>query len=340
MSFASLKKNRASSLDNLSEQSKKSRYNNDDDDSRFWKLSVDKAENGFAIIRFMPEPDGEAMPWITEHKYSIKGPKGWYIEPSLMNIGKDDPVLDYNKKLKAERGDEGKELAKKSSSKRNFISNIVVMKDPANPENEGKIFLFRYGAQIKKKIDEATDKDRVDPDPSVVIKAFNPFDLWDGANFRIKAKKVDGFRNYTDSAFDSQTAFLDGDDEKLEIYYNKLHSLEKFFNPANYKTYEALQKRFYSIMGLGDAPVSSGQSEAPRESAPAPEPAKTAPEPSQPQAEASPPSREEPPTPTHPGDNGETEQPVNATKGNDDGEFSDLDWVKNMNTDNVGGKTD
>ena len=211
MSFASLKKNRSRSLSKLVAEStklteKKSEGYNDDD--RFWRPEVDKGGNGYAIIRFLPEAKGDDLPWVRMFNHGFQGPGGWYIENSLTTLNEKDPVSEYNSLLWNNGTEEGKEQARKQKRRLNYISNVLVIKDPANPDNEGKVFLYRYGKKIWDKINDLMQPQFQDEEP------INPFDFWEGANFKMKIRNVVGYRNYDKSDFDSPPEL--GDDEELE----------------------------------------------------------------------------------------------------------------------------
>jgi hypothetical protein len=243
--FASLKTSSSASLDSLSSQLEKlspnqqSRSNGDD---RFWTPTVDKAGNGYAVVRFLPASANEDVPFVRVFSHGFQGPGGWYIENSLTTIGQKDPIGELNQNLWNTGGDEGKEQARKQKRKLQFISNIYVVKDPGNPENEGKVFLYKFGKKIWDKIEaqmnpEFEDETRV-----------NPFDLWQGADFKLKIRKVAGYRNYDSSEFESPAAFLD-DDSALEGVWNKQYGLNEFIDPANFKSYDELKAKLDRVLG-------------------------------------------------------------------------------------------
>ena len=209
-SFASLKKSRNSSIDKLVQASQKlnSNQSSNNKDDRFWQPTVDKAGNGMAILRFLPEPSGEELPWVRVFSHGFQGPGGWYIENSLTTLNQKDPVSEYNSKLWNNGTDVGKEQARKQKRRLQYISNVYVVKDSANSENEGKVFLYKYGKKIFDKLNEAMQPAFEDETP------VNPFDFYEGANFRLKARNVEGYRNYDKSEFDSpvveSTVFITG----------------------------------------------------------------------------------------------------------------------------------
>jgi len=245
MSFASLKKSRNSSLDKLLQESQKLQSNQGGGgsaDDRFWKPEVDKSGNGYAILRFLPEPAGEDLPWVRMFDHGFQGPGGWYIENSLTTIGKSDPVGEYNSTLWNNGTDAGKEQARKQKRRLSYTSNVLIVKDPANPANEGKVFLFKYGKKIWDKLNEAMSPEFEDESP------INPFDFWEGADFKLKIRKVEGYRNYDKSEFDSSSPLLAGDDDALENVYNSLHSLQEFVDPKNFKSYEELEAKLQRVL--------------------------------------------------------------------------------------------
>jgi len=213
-------------------------------DDRKWKPTVDKAGNGYAVIRFLPAAEGQDVPWVRYWDHGFKGPTGrWYIEKSLTSIGKDDPVSELNSQLWNSGHEEDKNIARARKRRLHYVSNVFVVSDPANPENEGKVFLFEYGKKIFDKLMDVMQPQFEDEQP------INPFDFWGGADFKLKIRNVEGYRNYDKSEFSSASEFLGGDDAKLEAVYNKLHDLGEFTDPANYKSYSELQKKLFEVIG-------------------------------------------------------------------------------------------
>ena len=210
-------------------------------DERLWKLEVDKAGNGYAVIRFLPAPEGEELPWAKVWSHAFQGPGGWYIENSLTTLGQKDPVSEYNRLLWNSGTDSDKDLARKQKRKLTYIANIYVVKDPANPHNEGQVFLYKFGKKIFDKVSAAMQPEFEDEE------AIDPFDFWQGANFKLKAKQVAGYRNYDSSEFAAQGALLD-DDDAMETIWKKQYSLEEFVNPDQFKTYAELEKRMNAVL--------------------------------------------------------------------------------------------
>jgi len=210
-------------------------------DERLWKLEVDKAGNGYAVIRFLPAPDKEELPWAKVWSHAFQGPGGWYIENSLTTLGGKDPVSEYNRLLWNSGNDADKDLARKQKRKLSYISNIYVVKDPTNPQNEGKVFLYKFGKKIFDKITAAMQPEFEDE------TAIDPFDFWQGANFKLKAKNVAGYRNYDSSEFAASSPLLD-DDDALEALWKKQYSLEEFTAADQFKSYQDLEKRLHSVL--------------------------------------------------------------------------------------------
>ena len=211
-------------------------------DERLWKPNVDKAGNGYAVIRFLPAPKGEELPWVRVWNHAFQGPTGqWYIENSLTTLNQKDPVSEYNTQLWNSGVESDKEIARKQKRKLQYYSNIYVVSDPANPENEGKVFLYKYGKKIFDKLMEAMQPAFEDE------TAINPFDLWEGANFKLKIRKVDGYWNYDKSEFEGASA-LKGSDEELETVYGQEHSLNEFLAPTNFKSYDELKTRLDAVL--------------------------------------------------------------------------------------------
>ena len=244
MSFSDLKKQ--SSLGSLTaklvQQVEKMNKTGGGADDRLWKPVVDKAGNGYAVIRFLPAPDSEDLPWANLYTHAFQGPGGWYIENSLTTLGQKDPVSEYNSELWNNGTDAGKETARKQKRKLSYYSNIYVVKDPSKPQNEGKVFLFKYGKKIFDKITAAMQPEFEDETP------LNPFDFWAGANFKVKIKKVAGYWNYDSSEFDSPAPLL-SDDDAMETLWKQEYSLAELVAPSEFKTYEDLTKRLKYVLG-------------------------------------------------------------------------------------------
>jgi len=264
MNFADLKKKSKSNLDNLvAELEKVSSGGNKYQDDRFWSVPMDeKTGNGTALIRFLPAGKNDKLPWVTVYSHSFQGPGGWYIENSLTTIGKADPCGEVNQELWATGIEANKEVVRKRKRKQQYIANIYVISDPKNPQNEGKIMLFKFGKKIFEKIQEAM-KPVFEGD-----KAVDPFDFWQGANFRLKIKKVEGYPNYDNSSFEAQSPLFDGDDEKLETVWNSLYTLGEFTDPKNFKSYDELKARLDKV--LGSKPAAPKKIEEPMPTKPSP----------------------------------------------------------------------
>lgn len=244
--FASMKKSRGAQLEKITQQLTK--LNNPEGggggaDDRFWKPEVDKAGNGYAVIRFLPAPGDEDVPFVRIWDHGFKGVGGWYIEKSLTTLGQKDPVSEYNSELWNSGVESNKKIVRDQKRRLGFISNIYVVKDPAHPENEGKVFLYQYGKKIFDKLNAAMHPEFQDEEP------INPFDLWAGANFKLKIRQVEGYRNYDSSAFDTPGPLHD-DDAKLEAIWKSESSLQEFIDPKNFKSYEELKTKLHRVLGL------------------------------------------------------------------------------------------
>jgi hypothetical protein len=244
MSFADLKKQSklGSLTQKLVKEVEKMNNNGGSGDDRLWKLEVDKGGNGYAVIRFLPAPNGEDLPFVKLYSHAFQGPGGWFIENSLTTLGQKDPVSEYNSLLWNNGTDAGKDAARKQKRKLTYISNIYVVKDPANPQNEGKVMLYKYGKKIFDKLTAAMQPEFEDEE------AIDPFDFWQGANFKLKAKNVAGYRNYDSSEFAAQSALLD-DDDAMEGIWKKQFSLEEFVAPDQFKSYDELKTRLDYVLG-------------------------------------------------------------------------------------------
>ena len=243
MSFASLKKSTFTDLLAKAENLNKSETKSGPDE-RLWKPEVDKAGNGYAVIRFLPAPDGEDLPWAQVWSHAFQGPGGWYIENSLTTLGKKDPVSDLNRELwnSGAEGSPQRTQARNQKRKLNYYSNIYVVKDSANPSNEGKVFLYRFGKKIFDKVMESMQPAFEDETP------VNPFDFWKGADSKLKITRVAGFWNYDKSEFDKPSVLGDLDDKELEGIWKTEHSLAAFTADDQFKTYEELKGRLESTL--------------------------------------------------------------------------------------------
>jgi len=254
-SFANLKRN-SSQFDKLTKAvesvNNQSVEAGSKEDTRFWQPEVDKAGNGMAVIRFLPAPsiDGEdGLPWVRVFNHGFQGPGGWYIENSLTTLNQKDPVSEYNSTLWNSGIEANKEIARKQKRKLTYIANILVVSDPANPSNEGQIKLYKFGKKIFDKISEAMNPEFADETP------VNPFDMWEGANFKLKIRNVEGYRNYDKSEFADKSALFDGDDSKLEELWKKEYSLKEFLEPKQFKPYEVLKARLDKVLGFDGGAV-------------------------------------------------------------------------------------
>ena len=257
MSFSSLKKSNFADLLSKAESLNKTESNRGPDE-RLWKPEVDKAGNGYAVIRFLPAPEGEDLPWAQVWSHAFQGPGGWYIENSLTTLGKKDPVSELNRELWNSGADSDKEIARKQKRKLSYYSNIYVVKDPANPSNEGRVFLYKFGKKIFDKITEAMQPAFADETP------INPFDLWKGADFKVKIRKVEGYWNYDKSEFDAPSTLGDMDDSDLEAVWKKEYSLASFTADDQFKTYAELKTRLDTV--LRNKPVNEVQEDLEDES--------------------------------------------------------------------------
>ena len=244
-SFSSLKKNRKTDLEKLNREIEKitnpqTNFNREDD--RFWKAELDKSGSGYAVIRFLPAPNGEDMPYVRVFNHGFQGPGGWYIENSLTTIGQKDPLAEYNSTLWNSGIEANKEIARKQKRRLTYFSNIFVVEDKANPQNEGKNFLFRYGKKIFDKISSLSNPEFEDETPTDV------FNFWEGANFKLKIRKIDGFSNYDKSEFITPAPLFE-DDSEMERVWGEEHSLDEFVKENNFKTYDELKIRLDTVLG-------------------------------------------------------------------------------------------
>jgi hypothetical protein len=254
-SFANLKRSR-NDLDKLTKAIEASTQTNSEsgskDDTRFWQPEVDKAGNGMAIIRFLPAPaaDGDdALPWVRVFSHGFQGPGGWFIDNCLTTLNEKCPVCEHNNTLWNSGIEANKDIARKQKRKLSYLANILVISDPSNPQNEGQIKLFKFGKKIFDKITEAMNPEFADE------KAINPFDMWEGANFKLKIRNVEGYRNYDKSEFADVSALYEGNDEKLEDLWKREFGLKEFSEKKQFKSYEQLKSRLDKVLGFDGAPV-------------------------------------------------------------------------------------
>lgn len=246
MSFSDLKRNRGKDLEKLTKEVEKLTGGGEKSQEFYYPVR-DKAGNASVVLRFMPAPHGEDVPFVRLFNHGFRGPTGkWYIENSLTTIGKDDPLGKYNSELwNASQDDESPQRKQARAQKRklNYIANVMIIKDTASPELEGTVIPFKFGKRIFDKLNDLMNPEFDDESP------VNPFDFWEGANFRLVIRKVDGQTNYDKSKFDDPSA-LSEDDDYLEGVYNKLPSLQKYIAPDQFKSYEELEKRMNEVLGL------------------------------------------------------------------------------------------
>jgi len=255
-SFANLKRNK-SSFDKLTkaiEATTTSTESNSRDDNRLWQPDVDKSGNGMAVIRFLPAPsvDGDdALPWVRVFNHGFQGPGGWLIDNCLTTLNQACPVCEHNSTLWNSGIEANKEIVRKQKRKLSYYANIMVISDPKHPENEGQVKIFKFGKKIFDKLSEAMNPEFEDEKP------VNPFDFWEGANFKLKIRNVEGYRNYDKSEFESPSALLNGDDDKLEELWKSQYSLKEFVEPKQFKSYDQLKTRLEKALGFEGAPIRS-----------------------------------------------------------------------------------
>ena len=263
-SFANLKKRRTTDLEKLQseiEKINKPQTNFSRDDDRFWKAELDKSGSGYAVIRFLPSLDDDKTAFVRVFNHGFQGPGGWYIENSLTTLGQKDPLSEYNSVLWNSGIEANKEIARKQKRRLTYFSNVYVVEDKANPQNEGKVFLFRFGKKIFDKISSMSNPEFED---ETEVDVFN---LWDGANFKLKIRKVDGFSNYDKSEF-MTSAPLSEDESEMESVFGQQHDLEEFIDQKSFKTYDELKTRLDTVLGniqtaAMTAPTSVENDEAP-----------------------------------------------------------------------------
>jgi len=249
--FANLKKS-SSNLDKLTKaiEALNNSSPSGDKSDKFWRPEVDKSGNGMATIRFLPASsvDGEdGLPWVKIFGHGFQGPGGWLIDNCLTTKNQQCPVCEHNNKLWNSGVEANKEIVRKQKRKLNYIANVYIVSDPKHPENEGKVFLFKFGKKIFDKLNEAMNPQFEDESP------INPFDMWKGANFKLKIRKVEGYQNYDKSEFESPSA-LSTDDDELEKIWKSEYSLAELVADKEFKSYDDLKSRLDKVLGASDTP--------------------------------------------------------------------------------------
>ena len=243
MSFKDLKKNSTSMASKLQEELEKSNKTNDYKDDRFWRPTLDSASNGYAVIRFLPAVESEDIPWVKLYSHAFKGKSGWFIHNCPTTLGEKCPVCEANTELWNSGIEDDKNIARNRKRKLTYISNILVVEDPANPENKGKVFLYQYGTKIFQKIQALAHPEFKDE------TAVDPFNFWTGADFKIKIRNVGGYVNYDRSEFAAPAPLLGGDDKKLEELWKKQYALKEFTDKSQFKSYDELKARLKKATG-------------------------------------------------------------------------------------------
>ena len=253
MSFADLKRKSQSNFDFLQKELTKSTKEGGADE-RIWKPALDKSGNGYAVVRFLPAPDGESLPWAKVYSHAFQGPGGWLIDNCLTTNGDQCPICAANNKLWNSGVESDKEIARNRKRKLSYYSNIYVVKDTANPDNEGRVFLYKYGKKIHDKVIAAMQPEFQDETP------VNVFDFWEGANFKLKIKTVGGYWNYDSSEFAAPSA-LSADDEEMESLWQQAYSLESHTSADQFKSYTELENRMSMVLGTSKPSAPSFESE-------------------------------------------------------------------------------
>jgi hypothetical protein len=257
MSFSNLSDLRSArgNFDSLMKEVEKMNTNTNQsnkDDGNIWKPTVDTAVNGYAVIRFLPAPQGEDLPWVRMWNHGFQGPTGkWYIENSLTTLQQQDPVSELNSELWNSGSDASKEIARKQKRRLAYYANIMVVQDPSAPENEGKVFMYKFGKKIFDKIMEAMKPEFQDETP------LNPFDFWDGVNFKLKIRQVEGYRNYDKSEFEQTPVAVAEGDEAIEAIWKQQHSLAEMVDPKNFKSYDELKTKLTMVLGGKSVPAAA-----------------------------------------------------------------------------------
>jgi hypothetical protein len=245
MDLNSLRKMRNSDFSKIAQEFEKTvnpQQTQSYEDTRFWKPERDKSGNAQATIRFLPRTEGDELPWVKIFSHGFQGPGGkWYIENSLTTLGQNDPVGELNAKLWNSGSEANKDLARKQKRRLHYIANVLIVSDPKHPENEGQVKLFKFGKKIFDKIMDKARPTFEDEEP------VNVFDYWEGANFKLRMKTVEGYPNYDQSTFAEPSAIADDDEEILAIAKQQ-HKLSEFLDAKNFKSYDELKKKLDMVL--------------------------------------------------------------------------------------------
>lgn len=270
MDFAALKKKRTELQDKLKQKVENLNSNESFKDDRVWKITQDKSGNGNAILRYLMAPKDEDFPFVRYFSHTFKGPGGWYIENCLTTLGQNCPVCEANSILWNSEIEANKAIARERKRKLTYVSNVLIINDPANKDNNGKVFLFKYGQKIFEKINDLLHP-TIEGEESI-----NPFDFWDGCNFKLRISKVAGYPNYDKSQFDSVSPLLGGDESKIEAVWTSEYSLSEFIDPKQFKSYDELKVKFEKVVGnvSGKRTRTAAEVDAPKEQE-APQPSRS-----------------------------------------------------------------
>jgi len=273
MDLSTLKSKRydINKLVSAAQEASGAKSDNNNRDENLWKPTVDKAGNGYAVIRFLPS-EGD-VPWVRYWDHGFKGPTGkWYIEKSLTSLGQQDPLGELNSKLWNSGNEEDREQVRKQKRRLHYVTNILVVSDPSAPENEGKVFMYQFGKKIFDKIQDLMQPQFPGETP------VDPFDLWGGADFQLKIRNVEGYRNYDRSEFKAPSGLFDGDEVQLQATLNQLHDINTYVDPATFKSYDQLSTKLFEVLGATAPATVKAEIAMDNVAEPAPAPVASAPE--------------------------------------------------------------
>lgn len=211
-------------------------------DEREWRPTIDKMGNGEALIRFLPQQDPSKAPIILNLYHRIKRNGKFYNEPCPLMYGKDCPSDQFAQPYWDEDTKESKKIASTYSKKRSYIANILVINDPKMPENNGKVFIYKFGVKIFDKIAA-----KISP-KSEIDEPLDVLNFMSGHNFKVKIKKVGDWSNYDDCEFVATPSPVAKSESEMEAIYNKIYSLDEFEN-VKVKPYDELKKKFIEVIG-------------------------------------------------------------------------------------------
>lgn len=222
-------------------------------DERFWLPTKDDTGSSNALIRLMPQPDIEQPPTISFFQHGFKEKGKWFIENCPSTFAEPCPVCEHIQPYWDEDTEEASNYARRYSRTKQFICNILVIKDLIKPDNNGKVKLFKFGIKIYEKIEE-----KIFPE-SELDTPVQIFDPWEGVAFKLKLRQKASRNNYDNSEFADNAGPVAPNDEELEVIFNQLVDLNEFLARDKFTSYEKMAKKFYRIMKIDGGAATSAK---------------------------------------------------------------------------------